>query len=856
MYLDRISEQDPGTPLIVRDSLARQQWEAAIAASHASDQASAWPSRRVLTRSNWLRWCWESAAAAGALERNRFVLSPQQADRLWRRVVEESDIGKTLVGSKGVVHWARSARQRLLEAGLDPGRQGGAAWDHDAGVFLDWNRGFERHLNRNDWIDPDALLFRVNRLPVAGLAHDVVLLDPAPASVEARRLVTRWEAAGCKIVQLEPTGGPAVHQQLLVEDPFDELARAAEWVARNLDEHPDRRYAIVVPELEARQDELRSFFGDRLGSERLSSTSSMPLAGIGICGAALNAISLLAPGADFDVLSRWLRSPFFVGEDVDRERAAAALEIDLRGEPRAQQDLAAAWRRHGLRELVAKRLPHAARQLDKAWSQLPRRATPTTWTAIWQSCLKALSWQGLESGLPDVVQHAWDNVWARFSELTPVTGAISQELALSDLLAIASAEGVYEPAPLSGLLLASQIDQIGPGFAGAWITGFTDAAPYAAASANPLLPWSVQAAHRLPGAAPEVDLQATIDALKALIARVPEAIFSCPRHVGDQPQTPSPLLDGWRSVAAEDARAESPAGFAASRIGARQWRVEADTAPALGSSVIPGGTRTLDLQAVCPVKAFIESRLGARRLEAPVRGLDARLRGILVHRVLELLLDPRDSSPPDSRVDRSISRAFTEIVGAGSRSWQTQVDAERARLEAVVAQLLESETRRAPFETIAVEQRTEIEVAGATIRCRIDRIDRMTDGPKLVIDYKTGRAQSNRWFESRLSECQLPLYAQQFGDAGIAIVRLDGSGVEYSGAGPSATSLPSGFRKFEATEWQSQVAGWREQIATLVEEFVSGDVRIRSDAHEFVASDAREHAGGAFAPLSRVGDLA
>lgn len=854
MYLDRISEQHPGTPLIARDSLARQQWVAVIAAIDAPPDSSAWPSRPVLTWSAWLRSCWELADAAGTVSRNRFALSAHQADRLWRKVVEESDIGKTLVGSSGVAHWARLARRRLFEAGLAPASQRGAAWQNDAAVFLDWNRRFERYLDIHDWIDPDALLFRINRLPMDGLAHDVVLLDPAPASAEGQRLVARWHEAGCSISRIEPGGGPAAQTRLITDDPVDELRQAAAWAAQCLEQNSNGLYAVVVPDLEARQDELRTFFGDRLGPDRVGSTSSMPLALISICGAAFNVISLLGPDADFDTLSRWLRSPFFDGEDEARERVAAALEIELRGEPRAQQDFVAAWRRYGLRELVVKRLPHAARQLDQALSQLPRRATPTTWTAVWQSCLKSLSWRGFEIGLPDAVQHAWDNTWAKFSELTPITGAISFELALSDLLAIAGSEGVFESVPHRGLLLASQIDQVGPGLAGAWVTGFSDDAPYPAAVANPLLPWSVQAAHRMPGSAPETDLDDTIEALNAFNARVPEAVFSCPSHVGEQPQTPSPLFDDWRRGAEPSLPEAEPTGLAASRIATRTWQVEADAAPALNSAVIPGGTRTLDLQAICPVKAFCESRLGARPLETPVRGLDARLRGILVHRVLELLLDPRDSNPPDCRIDASISRAFAELVSPGSAGWQTQVDAERARLEAIVGQLLESESRRGPFATIAVEQRAEIEVAGSNIRCRIDRIDRAANGAELVIDYKTGRPQPNRWFERRLSDCQLPLYAQQSRDAGIAIVRLDPARVEYNGAGISDVALPSGFRKFDEAEWHVQVTRWREQLAEIIEEFVAGDVRIRSDAQEFIASDASEHAGGAFAPLSRVGD--
>ena len=100
----------------------------------------------------------------------------------------------------------------------------------------------------------------------------------------------------------------------------------------------------------------------------------------------------------------------------------------------------------------------------------------------------------------------------------------------------------------------------------------------------------------------------------------------------------------------------------------------------------------------------------------------------------------------------------------------------------------------------------------------------------------------------------LAVIALIVGGSGIALVRLDAARVDYSGAGTPDVSLPSGFREFDETEWQAQVALWREQIAELIGEFVSGDVRIRSDAQEFIASDAREHAGGAFAPASRVGD--
>jgi probable DNA repair protein len=853
MSLDRIVQATADTPLIVRDSLSRQQWEAVIAAADQPARSSAWPSRPVWTWSNWLRQLWETAEASGAVPRNRFVLSPQQTDRLWRNVIEESEVGKSLIGSAGVAGWARLARRQLFDAGVPPERRGGALWPQDARVFLDWNQRFEDSLNANDWIDPDTLLYRLNQLPVETVAHPAVLLDPPGRSLEAERLVARWKQAGYEIdASIEP-GSEAVVRKLVADDPRDELRHAADWAAESLAQSPEKLYGVVIPDLDSRHEELQTLFADRLGADRVGSTSSTPVADISICGAALNALRLLAPEADFDVLSRWLRSPFFE-RPTESPDQRAVLEIKLRSEPRAQQDFSQAWRGQGLRDVVARKLPGLTRQIDRAFSQLPLRATPTTWTAIWQACLKELQWHGIEFGLPEPVQRAWDNAWGRFAALTAVTGPMSMTAALDELLAIARQEKIFEPLPLRGLLLSSRIDQVGPGFAGAWITGFTDDSAHTAVAANPLLPWSVQAAHRLPGASPESDLEASLEALRLLRRRVPVVVFSCPDRVGEQPQTPSPLLRDWRREKRLERSGSVAEGFAASRVGSRAWCRETDEAPPLDSEIIRGGTRTLDLQALCPVKAFCVARLGAEPLEAPLRGIDPRIRGILIHRVLELLLDPAREGAAETRIDASIESALSDLAAVEAGGWRTQVEAERTRLTVMVNRFLEVEGARAPFTTVAVEQRKEIELDGSRLRCRIDRVDRLAEGAELIVDYKTGRTASAGWFEPRLTDCQLPLYAQEVDAAGVALIRLDAEAVEYRGAGMSSVALPSGFKEFDSAAWSDQVSRWLEQLIELVREFQTGDVRIREDAGDFVASDAKEHAGGAFAPLSRAGD--
>lgn len=853
MYLDRISPANPETFLITRDALARQQWEAVCATIDAVSGQRAWPSRAFRSRSQWLAERFDAAQAA--IDHPSLILSPGQTERLWRRVIESSPAGPALIGSGGVARWARSARRSLLEHGLAPADQSGAVWGADAGVFLDWNRDFEAALASNDWVDPDSLLYRINRLPVELVGHDLTLLDPPRDTPEVRRLIDRWHAARHRIDRIEPDDQAARVAGLIAADPTAEIRLAARWATERLRERPDCRLAVVIPDLTARRDAVEAIFADHLGSARVTAGGSRALGEIAVFGAALTAIRLLGPGAGFAVLSRWLRSPFFSSQDAARARHTAGLEIALRSDPRAQRDFAGAWRHLGLASRFAKTLPDTATRLDRALERLPQRATPTSWTAVWQSCLRILGWHGPDLSLPSNLQNAWDNAWARFSELTAILGAIDQGAAFDVLGEIVATESIYQPMGLEGVVLLTRIDQVGPGFAGAWIAGFSDEGVTSPDSANPLLPRALQARLGIAGATPESALAASIDDLKRLERRVPEATFSCPLRIGDEPRLPSPLIADWQPAAAGALAVQGGAGQAAARIGARAWQQPADPAPALDGAAIRGGIRTLNLQSACPARAFCVARLKAEPIEPPARGIDSRLRGRLIHRVLELLLDPQPADPAKRHPGTAIEQAFASLTRRGDAAWEAQLRSERRRIERIIGRFLEAEAGRPEFTTQAVERRAEIPIDGRTLSCRLDRIDRLASGETLLIDYKTGRSPRVRWFDARLGDCQLPAYALEANADGIAAIRLDDSDIVYRWAGRVPLSLPGRGQTFDDADWQAQIVRWREQISQLLDEFAHGDVRVPGDAAERVAADDRDQAGGAFAPLTRVGDL-
>ena len=836
MYLDQIHAASSGTSLIARSSLAASHWEAALAAAAIERGVRAWSSPPLTTFPRWLAERWDSARRTGSPDHDRCLLSSGQTARLWQRIIEASPEGSGLLSPGRIAFWAQQARQTLLdhgvaEAALRPSQDPG-----DSAAFQRWQLQFARALDDAGWVDPESILYRLNRLPVEPTASDVLLLDPDPAEPPERlRWKESWRARGLGIANLLPDTHDARPELLLVADGDEELECAAEWAAR-LTSHSSRgRVAVVIADLDARGAEVERFFADRLGQDAVSSAAGHPLGTTGIIGAALTGLRLLSSRADFGTLSRWLRSPFFDSADRDRPRQAVALECRLRADVRSQNSFLAAYRSQGLRAELDRRLPDVTARLDAVLARLPRRATPSRWVELWQAALKQLGWRGITDGLDDRVADAWERTLAGLAELTPVTGTLDLPGALDELDRAVERQRLAAPSRLRGVHLLRRISDVGPDFAGVWVTGFSDQAWPERPPANPLVPWSLQIELGMPSARPGAVLAAAVEDLERLRRRVPELVLSCPERILDQPQVPHPRFSGWTTATRIPSAPGGIVPFAASRIGARRRESLDDKAPPLEGRHVPGATRTLDLQSSCPLRAFVESRLGVRALEPAVRGIDGRLRGNLLHRILELLHRPQSAAAGEAAIDDCIAAAAGELLPPGDGSWQAQVAAERLRARRILGDWLAAEQQRTAFDTIAVEQRTAIDIDGWQISGRIDRVDRLQTGEELLLDYKTGKRPTARWLEDRLGDCQLPLYAQRSGTAVAAIVLavLNEEGASYRARGPRADAFPGPGVIIEAAEWQAQLARWRVQLLSLIEEFAKGDTRVSGRGEEF-----------------------
>ncbi len=451
----------------------------------------------------------------------------------------------------------------------------------------------------------------------------------------------------------------------------------------------------------------------------------------------------------------------------------------------------------------------------------------------------------------------WESALNELSLLTPITGTLSMTAALAELDRILAQPRPAGPIPLSGVSLLERPDDIGPGYDAVWIAGFTDAHWPRPAQPNPLLPLRLQLEHGMPGASPREALERCQRITRRLIDRTPELVFSWPSRVHDYPAEPSPLLATIPEVEPETLAARSAPRLAERMVGTRKHEQREDPGPALEGQEIHGGAGTLSTQARCPLRAFIESRLGARPLEPLSLGLSARQRGIITHRALELFLRrlPEraelaewEPAAKDQWAANCVDQALDETFGPARSSLPSLYDLERERLLVIVASLAANDLERADFRVNAVEVRQFVELKDFRLTCRLDRIDTLSAGGVAIIDYKTGRdARPADWFRERLRETQLPLYAQSLGGQVTATVigAAGTDGIKFRGVWAEKKEFPGRLAKLpDEHTWSRQLEVWREQLEMLVAEYAAGDTRI-------LLADLDE-ATGSYAPLTRV----
>jgi hypothetical protein len=245
-------------------------------------------------------------------------------------------------------------------------------------------------------------------------------------------------------------------------------------------------------------------------------------------------------------------------------------------------------------------------------------------------------------------------------------------------------------------------------------------------------------------------------------------------------------------------------------------------------------------------------------LEKPVPGFNMRERGELVHHALEYLWGQLKGSdglaamapePLAALVANGVSRAIAkqcEQRDPGAR-WRRR---EYPRMTALLNKWLEVERLREPFTVEQLEQGAQTaRHGGLDFRVRIDRVDRLLDGGRVLIDYKTGNVSPD-WRGDRPDNPQLPVYALLRPESLVAVAygMVNAGECGFVAEHSHPTVFNPSRRKPSSMEgmpdFPSLIALWSQRIEVIAAQFAAG--------HAEVAPTARACSSCNLQPLCRI----
>jgi len=814
----------------------------AVERMHQDAGRDIWPTPRVRDFGSWLR---EQHALRqltdGGLPR---LLGDIEERELWREVVDASDAGREILEPSGAARAARRARRALRDYGVPlQALRAYAPYSDEARVFLDWNQRFEERCREMGSVSVDELLAAALPpiQPVAWIESPVW-----------RPMARQWLARHARM--LLPSAIDSRAARLAAASPDAELAAIADWALQGLRSAERFRAWICIPDLDLRRAQVVDAFDAALAPHRYACggadtapyavAGGTPLAGFAPVRAALELLAASSEVVPFERFSLLLRAPE-LHESPQAAGAAALLDLRLRAAGPHAADLPE-WLSlaervagaEGLTPLAAlQRLRNAHRTLEELQGAQPL----SRWVAVWTVAFECAPW---------ALRHRWSSTEyqaaERFRELLAtlatadaILGFQTRRAAQRILWRAAHDTAFQVQTGIPPIWISGQIMDPWLSYDGLWIGGCDDERWPPPLEPLPLLPLKLQRDAGMVGAAAESQLKFALDLQNRWRARAADCRFSYAAPGDGRPASPSPLL---LDVAPSAAQARPrPHWLALLEDAPALEQLTDELAPPFGSGERARGVATLRAQSRCAFRGFAETRLDAQRLERPVPGFNARERGDMIHDALRHVWTTlRDStalaalSPPSQA---ELLREASELALAQAcrrrdpgATWRRR---EQARMQSVLARWLHIERQRPAFVVEELED-DESTGRGASIarhgdlsfRVRIDRVDRLQDGSRIVIDYKTGMADAD-WRGDRPDNPQLPIYALLRPDALVAVAYGQVNAADCCFI--AEAERPGLFRqrsRRSPLEGQPNLAAllevWSSRLAKLAEDFTSG----------------------------------
>ena len=840
----------------------RQAWGVKQAAS----SCNVWHQPAVYAIDSWVQELWQSYCDAGSGDTERAnadqhsptqIVTPAQETLVWQNVIANDDQRAAHIQPAGYATLARQTYRQMQQWRIPV--QHLAAESPD---FYRWATAFDQVLKRCQMqTQPgscEALVsaFSGQRLSISAFSRSgritLVGFQTMPP-IYLQLVESAADPADVEFIAIasaETDPHPAKKQAFT--DSKQELLAAIKWATRLYETDPGQRIGIVIPDLQQRRSSVERLLNAHTGDNTATAfniSAGVPLANTAMVREALSLLDFNRPKISLNQCSALLNSPFWGGDPVAPTLKSAA---EQRLQMLCRRELRSAEVRYQIAQIEqqldsSETLSTALTQFETLRREAPATATFSSWATLFKAQLEVVGWPGQRNLTSEEYQQHqhWHDLVAAFSTLDQLQSPVSLFEALTQLKQLAGATTFQPETPDASIQILGLLESTALRFDHLWVMGTDDQQWPQPCQLNPLLSADFQRRHKMPRTLPERELVLAQQQLTAYQQHSGNTVFSFCTRDGDRQLACTPLLEHIPLIEQTTGYSDETSGTACLPEPQKLDMETIDCAhgPAVKAGLTPikGGSSIFDTQALCPFNAFARYRLGAIQPPKPSLGLSAMDRGSLLHLCLEIIWKRLQSQQylltlTEQELREQIDQAISESISQWQKTYPELmgdrfVSLEAERLQNQLWQWMELEKQRTPFEIAEIEQRHTVTFGGLPVTLRIDRIDRLSNGKLLIIDYKTGAVAVNRWLGERPDQPQLPLYALTSEEpvAGISFAVINADQQTFAGISEQ-TNIAPGINTLKGDDsfaaWEQQQQQWRGSLESIAAEFISGEAEV------------------------------
>lgn len=789
------------------------------------------------------------------------LLSVQQEFLVWQALLEAHPETSALLNLSATAQAAADAWLLVHEWRLDITSLKDSQHLQSHLLFREWSYEFQQWCSENDALSRAQLPAVIEQAIVQRqltAPRCVFLYGFDEHSPAMQALLNAMQKRGSKIDDMTLDMQAGHVKRFACADPQSELLSVAWWSYRLLQQQPNSRIGVVVPDLTARRAQVvRSFnavFEPSVIEPQAAThapgfnlSAGQPLASVPLAKAALAALQLNQHQQTLDDTSNLLLSPFLGLHSELPVRAQLDVNLRDRDELQVGRQLlitCAAEFCDTEQQPLCPNFYQGLKRFDQiAKLHTNKRYLTSEWLKVFTEQLQCLGWPGERS--LDTLEYqqlqAWQETLNEFNSLDLAVAALSLSDALSVLRRCLQQNSFQAQTRKSPLQILGILEAAGLPFDYLWVTGLDDETWPPAPSPNPLLPLSLQVSNNAPQSSAEREALYASRHTQRWYESARHLVFSHAVVKDDKQRLPSPLI---QSLDCSEFDINTEPALAQLQLQHSKLEVLTDN---FGGAVrepqaIKGGSSILRDMAACPFQAFARHRLHASTIADIDIGLNAAERGNLVHHALEIvwrkLLDSkRLQNCDDTQLQKIVSAAIrAALAGIRHKNFigYRFVELETLRLQALVFEWLQLEKQRAPFKVVFNESRRQLQLGGLPLTIRYDRVDLLEDGSLFVIDYKTGISHINAWEGERPDQPQVPLYAIANRDkvVGAAFAQINNREVVLKGLSEN-TEIAPGIKDPRDEKnldlpknWPEILAHWQSTLESLASEFLAGKAAV------------------------------